>query len=100
MPFCASCGTQVADGVQFCQSCGAAMNTGAEAPAAASTSASEGSGAAAPPAASADSNDNLMGALSYIWIAAIIFLFIEPHKNNKYIRFHSFQSIFFVGASR
>ena len=41
-------------------------------------------------------SDNAAGALAYITIIpAIIFLIIEPYNKNSYIRFHSWQSIFF-----
>ena len=45
------------------------------------------------------SNDNVMGALAYLLIPAILFLVIEPYNKNRFIRFHSFQSIFFTLAS-
>jgi len=42
---------------------------------------------------------NVSAALTYIpylgWIVGVIFLLAEPYKNNKFIRFHAFQSIFF-----
>lgn len=31
-------------------------------------------------------------------VADIVFLLAEPYKNNKFIRFHAFQSLFFMGA--
>jgi len=38
------------------------------------------------------------GLLTYIpfvgWIIAIVFLVIEPYRNDRFIRFHAFQSIF------
>ena len=37
---------------------------------------------------------NLAGALCYIWIVGVIFLFIDPYNKNKFIRFHAFQSVF------
>ena len=41
-----------------------------------------------------------MGALAYATpIPAIIFLVIDPYKNIKFVRFHSFQSIFFCVAA-
>jgi len=41
--------------------------------------------------------NNVAGALCYILgvITGIIFLVIEPYKNDKFVRFHAFQSIFF-----
>jgi uncharacterized membrane protein len=40
---------------------------------------------------------NVAGLLCYIlgFITGIIFLVIEPYKNDKFVRFHAFQSIFF-----
>ena len=39
----------------------------------------------------------MAGALCYLvgWITGLIFLLIEPYKNDKTVRFHAFQSIFF-----
>lgn len=42
--------------------------------------------------------DNVAGALCYIPIIGLIFLLIDPYKNNRFIRFHAFQSIFFAIA--
>ena len=43
--------------------------------------------------------DNVAGMLAYITIIpAIIFLVLEPYNRNRFIRFHSFQSIFFCVA--
>jgi uncharacterized membrane protein len=41
--------------------------------------------------------NNMAGALCYIfgWITGVIFLLIDPYKNDKFVRFHAFQSIFF-----
>ncbi len=56
---------------------------------------SAGGGAAAAPAAqSGGLQNNLAGALAYLWIVAIIFLLIEPYNRNKFVRFHSFQALF------
>jgi len=83
MAFCAKCGAQMAEGTTFCGSCGAA--TGGAAP------------AAAPSAASTGLTSNAAGALAYFtFIPAIIFLVVDPYKNDKFVRFHSFQSIFFA----
>ena len=41
-------------------------------------------------------SDNAVGALAYVTIIpAIIFLIVEPFNKNSYVRFHSWQSIFF-----
>jgi uncharacterized membrane protein len=49
------------------------------------------------PAASSGMANNVVGLLCYIagWITGLIFLLIEPYKNDKFVRFHAFQSIFF-----
>ena len=40
--------------------------------------------------------ENVAGMLAYITIIpAIIFLVIEPYNRNRFVRFHSFQNIFF-----
>ena len=40
---------------------------------------------------------NVAGALTYVpvLITGIIMLVLEPYKNDKFVRFHAFQSIFF-----
>lgn len=97
MAFCASCGAQMQDNVAFCPSCGASTRAGTTA----------GSGAAAAPApvvsggapgvgTTGGMSDNVAGLLAYVTIIpAIIFLVIEPYNKNRFIRFHSFQNIFF-----
>jgi len=38
--------------------------------------------------------ENLAGALAYItFIPAIVFLFLEPYKKNRFVRFHSVQCL-------
>jgi len=84
MAFCAKCGTQLAEGVSFCASCGTPVSSAAGGPTA----------PAVPGTAMAS---NVAGLLCYIlgFITGIIFLVIEPYKNDKFVRFHAFQSIFF-----
>jgi uncharacterized membrane protein len=41
----------------------------------------------------------MAGALAYVTIIpAIVFLVLEPYNKNRFIRFHSFQCIFFAVA--
>lgn len=49
------------------------------------------------PAASSGMSNNVAGLLCYVfgWVTGLIFLLIEPYKNEKFVRFHAFQSIFF-----
>lgn len=95
MAFCNSCGAELAADTKFCSKCGAAAGGDSPAPgpsAAASSSAGSGSGVSA-------ENRNLMGALSYLLIPAIIFLLVEPFNKDRFIRFHSWQSILFAVAT-
>jgi uncharacterized membrane protein len=89
MAFCAKCGASLSEGATFCGSCGAPVGAAAGGPAPAS-----------PPATTAGGLEpNVAGALAYVTvIPAIIFLVIEPYNKDKFIRFHSFQSIFFAIA--
>jgi uncharacterized membrane protein len=73
----------MAEGTTFCGSCGAPVGSA--------------SPAEAPSAASTGLTSNVAGALAYFtFIPAIIFLVVDPYKNDKFVRFHSFQSIFFA----
>ena len=88
--FCSSCGAPMAEGAVTCSSCG----TGAGQPV--------GGGAAAAPAAAPSAGgltDNVAGLLAYVTIIpSIIFLVMEPYNRNRFVRFHSFQNIFFCVA--
>ena len=82
MAFCPNCGTQIADGAS-CPKCvgGATQGTGAAVP------------------AGAGLTDNVAGALAYVTIIpAIVFLVLEPYNRRRFIRFHSFQCLFFAVA--
>ncbi len=82
MAFCSACGAQIADGTTLCAACSS------KAPASAGTQASTGG-----------MTDNVAGMLAYVTIIpAIIFLVMEPYNKNRFVRFHAFQSIFFVVA--
>ncbi len=82
MPFCANCGTQFADGAT-CPKC--------------ASGAAPGASAGAP--ASAGLTDNVAGALAYVTIIpAIVFLVLEPFNKRRFVRFHSFQCLFFAVA--
>jgi uncharacterized membrane protein len=77
------CGTQIADGTSTCAAC---AGRAATAP-------------ASPTAAAGGMTDNVAGMLAYITIIpAIIFLVMEPYNKNRFIRFHSWQCLFFAGA--
>ncbi len=93
MAFCSNCGAEVAQGAATCSKCGkpATVSTGGGAAAAPAPAAAPAAGLA----------DNIAGLLCYSpvgIIADIIFLVTDPYKTNKFLRFHSFQSLFFAGA--
>jgi uncharacterized membrane protein len=37
--------------------------------------------------------ETIGGALAYFLLPAIVFLFLEPYKRNRFVRFHSFQCL-------
>jgi uncharacterized membrane protein len=82
MAFCPVCGTQIADGAA-CPKCAAGQTS---VPVATVTT---GGGL----------EDNVAGALAYVTIIpAIVFLVLEPFNRKRFVRFHSFQCIFFAIA--
>ena len=79
--FCWSCGAQMEEGAVMCAACGKSTVQ----PAGAVTTAVTGGLA-----------DNVAGMLAYVTIIpSIVFLVLEPYNKNRFIRFHSFQNIFF-----
>jgi uncharacterized membrane protein len=86
MPFCPNCGASV-DG-KFCPACGK--------PVADSSGSAPNAAPQAGAPASAGMQDNVAGALAYVFglITGILFLVLEPYSHNRAIRFHAFQSIF------
>lgn len=104
MPFCKNCGSPVEG--SFCAKCGTPM---AAPPAPGYTPPPPGyqqppagyppqqQYAAPPQAAAGGLTENVAGALCYIagLITGIVFLALAPYNQNKFIRFHAFQSIFF-----
>jgi uncharacterized membrane protein len=52
------------------------------------------------PAPRTMNKDNFLAALAYITcIPAIFFVLVDPFKHNRFVRFHSFQSIFLAVAT-
>jgi uncharacterized membrane protein len=83
MAFCNMCGAQIADGTTTCSACAGRVAT---AP-------------AVPQANVGGMADNVAGMLAYVTIIpAIIFLVMEPYNKNRFIRFHSWQCLFFAAA--
>jgi len=83
MAFCSSCGAQIPAGVSVCPACSRST-------APATTTA---------PASAGGLTDNVAGMLAYVTIIpAIVFLVMEPYNKSRFIRFHSFQCVFFTVA--
>lgn len=77
---CPSCNTEAGTSA-FCPNCGANTATGAP---------------AAVPVQQGGLSETAAGVLAYITvIPAIIFLALEPYSQSSFVRFHSWQSIFF-----
>lgn len=82
MAFCNMCGAQIPDGATACPAC-----------------AGRAAGPAVATAPPQGMTDNVAGMLAYITIIpAIIFLVMAPYNRSRFIRFHSFQCIFFAIA--
>jgi uncharacterized membrane protein len=78
---CPQCGIQMPDNTAFCPGCG--WNT--TRPVLGTTG---------------GIRDNIAGALAYFtFMPAIVFLLAEPFKKNRFIRFHSFQSVLLTIAA-
>jgi len=76
--FCTNCGAAVPPAAAACPNCGKAI---------AQSSVSGTTGGL---------SENVAGLLAYVTIIpAIVFLVLEPYNRNRFIRFHSFQNIFF-----
>jgi uncharacterized membrane protein len=82
--------------MSFCQTCGTALAADGTA---CSACANRAPGGAATMQAAAVNGlqPNAAAALSYALglITGILFLVIDPYKNDKYVRFHAYQSVFF-----
>lgn len=95
MANCAKCGAPVAADSAFCGACGQRVGS------AESSSVGASAVAASNSASSATGLPmNLAAALSYALglITGILFLVVEPYKNNRLVRFHAMQSILFSVA--
>lgn len=83
--YCSACGAKLPEGSATCPAC---RESATEEPVAG------GSGGLSTPVAA---------ALCYIWIAALIFLLVEPYNKSSELRFHAYQGLFlaaiwFVGS--
>jgi uncharacterized membrane protein len=105
---CPQCHAEMPDNVVFCPGCGRRMwIPGQPTPAKAASKPAVGTAAVSTAAVTTDSptkhgplKDKLAAAAAYVtFIPAVIFLLIEPFKRNRFVRFHSSQSIFFTIAT-
>ena len=86
---CPQCAAQMPADASFCPGCGRPMR--------AETTVQV-------PETNAQAKDrlprqNLVGALAYFtFIPAIVFLVVDPYRKNRFVRFHSFQSLLLCGA--
>lgn len=96
MAFCANCGATLNQQSGFCGNCGKPVGAAA----AAGVAPAGGTGTAAAMAPSTGLTSNVAGALAYVlgFITGIIFLVIEPYKNDRFVRFHAMQSIVYSVA--
>lgn len=94
MSFCQSCGSNFPEGSAFCIVCGAARNA---APPQQQVMSGAVSAVAAPAPANAAMTPPAAAALSYLAgaITGILFVVLDPYKNDPFVRFHAMQSIFF-----
>lgn len=91
MANCTKCGAVLSAGATFCGSCGTPVTGTAPA------STPRPGAPAAGTTTSGGLTSNVAGALAYLFgfITGIVFLVIDPFKNDKFVRFHAFQSIIF-----
>ena len=96
MATCTKCGAALAEGSAFCGACG--QPAGSMGGATAATQ-STNIGAGSQPAG-AGLTMNMAAALSYALgaITGVLFLVLEPYKNDRFVRFHAMQSILYSVA--
>ncbi len=84
MPYCSSCGSELAAEVNYCPSCGSATSNSASHERPAGT---EVSGL----------SENVAGLLCYVlgWLSGLVFFLLDKRP---YVRFHAMQSILTFGS--
>jgi len=105
---CPQCHAEIPDNVAFCPGCGRRMwvpgqdasRPAPSSPAVRAPRALNMPAAIPPAAAPIQPKDNLAAAAAYVtFVPAIFFVLVEPFKRNRFVRFHSFQSIFLAVAT-
>ncbi len=99
--FCMTCGTELGATAKFCPKCGASVLQSPE-PEASNRSAASSAQYQEPSRASSGAStsglqSNVAGMLCYVLglVTGVLFLAIEPYKNDPFVRFHAFQAIIF-----
>src|ERR1700761_9654652 len=98
--YCQTCGTSLPDGSVTCTACGATQGTAAPGATPGYTPPPPPNYPPPqynPPVANTGLTPNVAGALAYLVgaITGILFLVVDPFKQDRFVRFHAFQSIFF-----
>jgi uncharacterized membrane protein len=93
--YCPNCGADVQG--RFCAKCGTAVDTASASGEPASEAPPRAQSYSAPPATAGGLTENVAAALCYVLglITGILFLVLAPYNQNKFVRFHAFQAIFF-----
>ena len=96
MAFCGNCGAVLGAETAFCGNCGWQVAATAQASPMPASAPVAGSGTIAAPGLT----PNLAGALTYAWgiLTGVLFLVLEPYRNDRFVRFHAMQSILFTAA--
>ena len=100
--FCAKCGAAMVAGAKFCPECGApAAEPTGQRPAGAPPPPPPAAAGGAPAPAGAAAGTGLTPAVArfmcylFGFITGLVFLNMDPHKNDPEVKFHAWQSIFF-----
>ncbi len=115
--FCHQCGNAIAEGTRFCNKCGTPLaptqpqtGTQYQAPQGFQTGGqprgqqTPGYGQypyqQPPQAPAGDLKPNIAGMLCYplSFVTGIIFLALAPYNRDRFVKFHAYQSIFFIAA--
>lgn len=95
--YCSACGHAAGDDDQFCAKCGKRLTPGNSA--AENATARPAANAAYTPGAM---EENIAAMLCYIpfigWLPALVFLYTDPYRRNRRLRFHAWQSLFLFAA--
>lgn len=102
MAFCASCGATLNPGTTFCGGCGARVSSGLATGNAAAAPAPAPITTASAPAAGTGLAPNVAGMLAYTpfigWIIAILWLVLDPYRNDPFVKFNAMQELLFSVA--